>query len=175
PTSVAPGGCSSATPVAGQVPTPGTASAAPAPPAATEMSSAAGAVPSGYPTAATTSPPQTIAATSASSASAARSTAVSAAEASVSQDETAARNSASCCVDQTDLAISGDRQNDEGLVVEATHPPRAGDLPVGVEACHRRSVTTGSEPVDFGPDPLVSEHAASPDAVEGKHAKRRVA
>src|SRR2546428_3653735 len=132
-----------------------------------------GAAPSGYPTAATTSPPQTIAATSASSASAARSTAASAAEASVSDDETAARNSASCWVDQTGVGISGDRQSDQGLVVEATHPPRAGDLPGGIEPCDRRSATICREPVDLRLDPLVSEHAASPDAVEGKHAERR--
>src|SRR5437763_2018871 len=166
---IPPGGCSSATLVAGQAPTPGTASSA-APPAATDTSSAAGAAPSGYPTAATTSPPETIAAMSASSASAARSTAASAAEASVSQDETAARNSASCWVDQTDFGISGDRQDDQGLVVEATHPPRAGDLPVGIEACHRRPGAMCREPVDLGLDPLVSEHAPSPDAVEGEHA-----
>src|SRR2546425_8868712 len=132
-----------------------------------------GAAPSGYPTAATASPPQRIAATSASSASAARSTAASAAEASVSDEETAARNSASAWVDQTVVGISGDRQNDQGLVVEATHPPRAGDLPVGVEACHRRSATICREPVDLRLDPPVSEHAASPDAVEGKQAERR--
>src|SRR3989440_8134726 len=171
-TRIPPGGWSSATLVVGHVPTPGTASSPP--PAATEISSAAGAAPSGYPTAATTSPPQRIAATSASSASAARSTAASAAEASVSDDETAARNSASCWVDQTGGGISGDRQNDQGLVVEATHPPRAGDLPVGIEACHRRSGTVCREPVDLGPDPPVPEHAASPDAVEGEHAERRV-
>src|SRR3989475_8719980 len=131
-----------------------------------------GAAPSAYPTAAQTSPPQTIAATSASSASAARSTAASAAEASVSDDETAARNSASCWVDQTDVDISGDRQNDQGLVVEATHPPRAGDLPVGIEACQRRSGTICREPADLRLDALVSEHAAPADAVEGEDAER---
>src|SRR2546423_11928865 len=67
-----------------------------------------------------------------------------------------------------------DRQNDQGLVVEATHPPRPGDLPVGVEACHRRSASIGREPFDLGLDPLVSEHAAPADAVEGKHAERRL-
>src|SRR2546423_10228613 len=68
-----------------------------------------------------------------------------------------------------------DRQDDQGLVVEATHPPRPGDLPVGIEACHRSSGTNRREPADLGLDPLVSEHAASPDAVESKHAERRVA
>jgi hypothetical protein len=60
----------------------------------------------------------TIAATSASSASAARSTAATAAAPSLSAAETAARNWASCCVDQTAARISGNGEEDERLVVE---------------------------------------------------------
>src|SRR5438067_1314902 len=147
---VAPGGWSSATPVAGQGPIPGTASSLPLP-AATEMSSAAGAVPSGYPTAATTSPPQTIAATSASSASAARSTAASAAEASVSQDETALGDLRDAgqralrevgAADVAHLLLAGlaaqpqgvgHREADERSRVRAFRPHRAGLPQVDVE------------------------------------------
>src|SRR5271165_4038585 len=63
-----------------------------------------------------------IAATSASSASAARSTAACAAAVPVSAVETAATNSASSCADHAGASISGDRQDNQGLMVEAARP-----------------------------------------------------
>src|SRR5437899_1490796 len=149
------------------------ASPHPAPPGATDSSSATGAAPSGYPAAATSSPPQTIAPTSASSASAARSTAARAAAASVSADDTTARNSASCCVDQAGPGMSAQRKNDQGLVVEAADPSRTSDLAVGIEPCDGRSASRRREPVDLGSDPPISEHPAPCDAVEGQYAQRR--
>src|ERR687888_584794 len=118
-----------------------------------------------------------MAATSASSDSATRSTARRAAAAAVSQVETAATNSASCCVDHPGAAavMSGDRQHDEGLVVEPAHAPGPGDLAVGVEAGDRCAAGAGRHPVDLGLDALLAEDAPPGDAVEHQHADGRAA
>src|SRR5918999_5591913 len=120
--------------------------------------------------AATAAPPRdTIATTSASSDSATRSTAPTAAAASVANDDTAARNSASFWADQpggTD--ISGDRQDDECLVVEADHPLFTGDLAVRVKARHRRSAGAFHDLVDLHLDPLLSQHGPPADALESE-------
>ena len=121
-TSRAPGGCSSGAAAAEAAPTPGISRADPSIPGFTASSSPMGAVPPGYPIAAMSWPSQTMAATSASSASAARSTAVVAADASFSAAETAATNSASCCVDQPDVPIN-DRADQSQVAAHA--PPRA--------------------------------------------------
>src|SRR5919107_1231657 len=127
--------------------------------------------------AATAAPPRdTIATTSASSDSATRSTAPTAAAASVANDDTAARNSASFWADQPGgIDISGDRQDDECLVVEADHPLFAGDLPVRVEASDRSTTGALHDLFDLHADPLVAEHGTSADALEREHAERGVA
>src|SRR3990170_8688252 len=104
--------------------------------------------------AATATPRDTIATTSASSDSATRSTAPAAAAASVANEDTAARNSASFWADQPGgIDMSGDRQDDECLVVEADHPLLAGDLAVCVEAGHRRSAGAFHDLLDLHLDP----------------------
>src|SRR5919106_4459388 len=116
---------------------------------------------------AATAPCDTIAATSASRYSATRSTAPAAAAASVVNDETAARNSASFWADHPDgIDMSGDRQDDECLVVEADHPLLAGDFAVRVEAGHRRPAGAFHDLVDLHLDPLISQHGPPADALE---------
>src|SRR5688572_6750226 len=126
--------------------------------------------------AATTAAPDTIAATSAPSDSATRSTAPSTAAASVANDDTAARNSASFWADHpAGIDISGDREDDERLVVEADHPLLAGDLPVRVEAGNRCAAGALRDLVDLHLSPLLAEHRTPADALERQQAERRVA
>src|SRR6185312_13012351 len=84
----------------------------------------------------TTASSRTSAPISASTASAARSTAISIASVSSSHPDTTARNSASCCADQSDESCIAlpEGEDDERLIVKAAHAVGARDLAVGVEA-----------------------------------------
>src|ERR1700724_3966806 len=62
--------------------------------------------------------------------------------------ETLATNSASCWVGHSELAISADRQDREGVVVKAADTPCPGDLAVGVEPRHRRARRHRGKPVN---------------------------
>src|SRR5919198_3400686 len=111
-------------------------------------------------------------ATSASSASATSSTAMLAAAASFSAAEIAATNSANCWVDHDGVDISGDREDDQSLIVEAAGPAGACDLSIGVEAGNRRTGGHRRQPLDLAADAIVAQDATSGDAVEGDHPQR---
>src|SRR6266496_332468 len=86
----------------------------------------------------------------------------------------AARNSASCWAAQwltEPSRASAQGEHDQRLVVEPAHPLRAGELPVGVEAGHRRPTDVLADPVDLMLDARLPQHAAAGDAVECDHAQ----
>src|SRR4051794_25150670 len=99
-----------------------------------------------------------IAVTSASRTSAARSTATRAAAVSVVHDETLATNSASCWFHHAEGSISADRQEHEGLVVEAADTAGPGDLAVGVNPRHGHARRHRGKPADLAVDAPLAEN-----------------
>src|SRR5947209_981040 len=116
-------------------------------------------------------------ATSASNACAARSAAPTTALASSGSDDTTASSSTSCwiCSAATASTISGQRQDDQGLVVEPVDAPDPRDLAVGVEAGERYPGRARLEVRALLADALVADDRTQRGATEGEQADRLAA
>src|SRR5258706_15440639 len=145
--------------------------------AAASTSSASGVHPFAQPSAAVTRPSRRNAPASASNDSARRSRASATAAWSSAAPVSTARNSASCWVAQPDGAVtaSGERGDDEGLVVEAVDPARPRDLAVRVEPGDGRAGREICDATDLGHDPFLAEDTLAGDAVEREQPERRAA
>src|ERR1700730_6954944 len=144
-------------------------------------SALAGTRPRGKPTMSTTASALTTAATSASSASEAHWSAQSVAAPASGLAATATRNSASCCVDQLLEGVvvpalfmaSAEGEHHQGLVVESADAAGSRYFAVRVKAGDRRALRMRADALDLFANPLVAEHTAARDAVEGQDPKRR--
>src|SRR5437763_91877 len=137
-------------------------------------SSSSGTSSAGKPTAAAMWRSMMTTATSASSACAARSAAPTTAAASSGSDDTTASSSTSCwiCSAATASTISGEGQDNQGLVVEPVDTAHPGDLAVGVEAGERYPGRGLLQVRPLLADALVAEDRPQRGAAEREHADR---
>src|SRR5439155_17615198 len=137
-------------------------------------SSSSGNSSAGKPTAAAMWRSMMTTATSASNACAARSAAPTTAAASSGSDDTTASSSTSCwiCSAATASTISGEGQDNQGLVVEPVDTAHPGDLAVGVEAGERYPGRGLLQVRPLLADALVAEDRPQRGAAEREHADR---